>query len=146
MPLWVRFPGRVTPGSVSDRLVSLVDVLPTCADLLGLEVPAGSAVDGVSFAAALGAASSVPERDVLVMHSEAGVFALREGAWKLIEGTKGSGGWPPPTGGGPVPGAPGQLYDLAADPHETRDLFEARPDVVARLAARLDRIRGPRPS
>lgn len=36
------------------------------------------------------------------------------------------------------PGASGQLYDLAADPGETANLFSRRPDVVARLKALLD--------
>jgi arylsulfatase A len=139
VPLVVRTLGEPGPGRVEARLVSLVDLLPTVAALAGVPLPAGAAPDAVGFASAL--ADDAPQealRDQLVLHSEAGVFALRAGRWKLIEGAEGSGGWPPPAGGPPVSGAPGQLYDLEADPREQRNLFAARPDVVARLQALLD--------
>ena len=61
--------------------------------------------------------------------------------WKLIVGTQSSGGWVPPAGKGPEPDAPGQLYDLDADPGETNDLYAEHPEVVARLAALLERYR-----
>jgi arylsulfatase A len=139
VPLVVRPPGPPAPAVVDDLLVSLVDLLPTVADLVGIALPEGAAPDGVPFASTLASASPMrPQRGHLVLHSEAGVFGLREGPWKLIEGTEGSGGWPPPTGGPPVPGAPGQLYDLSADPGESVNRFSERPDVVARLAALLD--------
>ena len=63
---------------------------------------------------------------------------MRAGPWKLIEGTEGSGGWPPPAGGPPVPGAPGQLYHLASDPREGDNRYVERPDVVRELGALLD--------
>ena len=137
VPLIIRAPGRAP--AVTDRLVSLVDLLPTVADLAGIALPAGAAPDGVSFAAALAdhAPYSAP-RESLVLHSEAGVFGFRAGAWKLIEGTSGSGGWPPPKGGGPVAGAPGQLYHLASDPGERHDRYAAEPGVVAALSERLN--------
>lgn len=139
VPLVVRSPGSGRSGFVEGRLVSLLDLLPTVAAIAGVDLPADAAPDAVAFASALleGAPPEVP-REHLVLHSEAGVYALRAGRWKLIEGTRGSGGWPPPAGGPPVPGAPGQLYDLEADPQERRNLFDERPDVVARLQALLD--------
>jgi arylsulfatase A len=154
VPLVVRPPrppdGGVGGGTVTDQLVSLVDVLPTVADVVGLPLPAGAAPDGVAFGAVLdaGAPERTP-RDHVVLHSEAGVFGLRAGQWKLIEGTEGSGGWPPPAGGPPVAGAPGQLYDLGSDPGETTNRYAARPDVVRALTALLDAERhgerAPRP-
>jgi arylsulfatase A-like enzyme len=147
VPLVVRAPGDAGPGRVEGRLVSLLDLLPTVASLAGVPLPAGAAPDGVGFASALadgapsGGAALADGREHLVLHSEAGVFALRAGRWKLIEGTEGSGGWPPPEGGPPVPGAPGQLYDLEADPQERWNRFAERPDVVARLQALLDEER-----
>ena len=63
------------------------------------------------------------------------VFALRTGSMKLVVGTQGSGGWPPPSGGRPGPGVPGQLYDLAEDPTESENLWTVRPQLVAELRA-----------
>lgn len=142
VPLVVRPPGPPGDAIVEDRLVSLVDLLPTVANLIGVALPKDAAPDGVPFTSALRPnAAADAGRDHLVLHSEAGVFGLRAGPWKLIEGTEGSGGWPPPAGGPPVAGAPGQLYDLASDPGETVDRYAERPDVVRDLTAQLDAAR-----
>ena len=142
VPLVVRPPEPRLEGGVDERLVSLVDLVPTIAELAGVPLPNGAAPDGVAFASALSPDAPVhAERDHLVLHSEAGVFGLRSGPWKLIEGTEGSGGWPPPAGGAPVPGAPGQLYDLASDPGETTNRYAERPDLVRDLGALLDAVR-----
>ena len=91
----------------------------------------------------LGTNPEGPVRDHLVHHSGNGTFAIRIGRWKLILG-RGSGGfsrWKPPAD------APeGQLYDLAADPGETTNLYGDHPEVVERLADRLERLRGARGS
>ena len=47
VPLIVRWPGRIAPGTVREELVSLVDLAPTCLRLAGLEVPA--VMQGVPF-------------------------------------------------------------------------------------------------
>ena len=76
-----------------------------------------------------------PIRPSLLHHSGTGVFAVRQGDWKLILDTLGSGGWPPPRGERPEPGSPGQLYDLREDPGETHNLWGERSDVVVAMAA-----------
>lgn len=143
VPLVIRQPGGPHPPREEASLVSLLDLLPTVATLTGVALPDGAAPDAVGFASAVTrGATRGAGRQHLVLHSEAGVFGLRSGKWKLIEGTEGSGGWPPPAGGGPEAGAPGQLYDLEADPGERRNLYSERPEVVARLQALLDAVRG----
>jgi arylsulfatase A len=75
-----------------------------------------------------------------VHHSNDGLFAIRQGSWKLIFG-RGSGGFTPPAREPDVPGAPaGQLYDLASDPAEARDQYTARPEIVARLTALFEQV------
>jgi hypothetical protein len=80
-----------------------------------------------------------PIREAIIHHSSDGVFSVRQGRWKLILDTEGSGGWPPPRGGGPVPGRPGQLYDLADDPSEQMNLWGKREDIVRQLKGLLER-------
>ena len=77
------------------------------------------------------------------MHSVNGRFAFREGAWKLVA-WRGSGGFsdnPKRPDGTPAhAGLPeAQLYDLAADPAETRNLAAEQPDRVRRLRAALEK-------
>jgi arylsulfatase A len=65
------------------------------------------------------------------------VFALREGNWKFVP-SRGSGGFSQPQIRVAKAGEPaGQLYDLAADPTETKNVWLEHPDVVARLSLRL---------
>ena len=52
-PLIVRCPGTVKGGVISDALVSLVDVLPTVAELANAPLPKNQPIDGKSFAAVL---------------------------------------------------------------------------------------------
>lgn len=139
-PLIVRWPGRIRPGSVSDQMICLTDIMATVAAVVGVEVPDGAAEDSFNMLPVLlGDTSARPIRDSLIHHSGDGVFSLRQGRWKLILDTQGSGGWPPPAGGPPVPGTPGQLYDLEDDPGERQNLWDVYPEVVAGLTAVLRR-------
>jgi hypothetical protein len=84
--------------------------------------------------------ADVPGREDLIVHSADGVFALRKGRWKWIEGV-------------PVEEIKDgvrksrkeqfrpQLYDTAADPAETKDVSAEHPEVVAELKDLLRRYR-----
>ncbi|MCJ7487684.1 MAG: arylsulfatase, partial [Candidatus Aminicenantes bacterium] len=134
VPLIVRWPGRTQPGTTSSEPVCLVDFMATFAALAGAEMSADAGPDSYDISPAiLGRPGRGPIREALVSHSEDGTFAIRQGNWKLILENKTSGGWMTPEGEPPVPGTPGQLYDLAADPAETHDLWDEQPDVVRRL-------------
>ncbi|MFO1054876.1 MAG: arylsulfatase [Planctomycetota bacterium] len=143
IPLLVRWPGHIAAGSTTDALVSLVDLLPTCAAMTATPLADGASPDGVSFAAVLRDADA-HARDDVVLHSGDGMFGLRAGNWVFVEGL-GSGGFTAPARVKPgQDGVDGQLYDLATDPHQEHDLFATQPAVVARLRARLDAIRAQR--
>lgn len=140
VPLLARWPGRIKAGAVSGSLVCLTDFLATCAAIAGDKLPAGAAGDSVNLVPTLRDAKR-PARDHLVSHSINGVFAIREGDWKLIP-TRGSGGFSVPRTVTPKPGEPpGQLYNLRLDPGETRNVYLDHPDIVRKLEARLARIR-----
>jgi arylsulfatase A-like enzyme len=141
VPLFVRWPGRVKPGTTSDRLVCLTDLFPTCAAAAGAAVPETAAEDGVNLLPALTGQAGVPPRPAVVHHSIQGAFAIRDGNWKLCL-CPGSGGWSAPRPGSPAEKGlpPVQLFDLAADVGETTNLAAKHPDVVARLTAALEKI------
>ena len=140
VPMIVRWPARVKAGSTCDALVGLLDWYATLAEVVGRERSADEAPDSVSFLAALDGRTS-GLRTELVHHSFDGMFALRSGPWKLVEG-RGSGGFTDPPYYLPLPGEPlGQLYDLSADPAETNNLFARKPERVIKLLKRLDSIR-----
>jgi arylsulfatase A-like enzyme len=140
VPFIVRWPGRVPAGTTSDQLVCLVDFLATCADLVGVKLPADAGEDSVSIVPALLGQADKPVREALVHHSINGRFAIRQGKWKL-ELCPGSGGWSAPRDPQAArQGLPSvQLYDLTQDLGEQRNLQAEHPDVVKRLTALLEK-------
>ena len=95
----------------------------------------------MSYLRLLGEETESPLREAIVHHSSAGVFSIRHGEWKLILGTQGSGGWPPPRDGGPKSDVSGQLYQIYEDPGETNNLWDKHPEIVDRLTALLEKFK-----
>ena len=142
VPFIVRWPGQIEAGAVSEEIICHVDLFRTIAAILGEQPPAGSAEDSYDILPVLrGRELERPIREATVHHSSSGMFAIRQGRWKLILGL-GSGGWTSPVRIEPEPGeAIGQLYDLASDPGESDNLYQEQPEIVARLAQLLDAYR-----
>ena len=138
IPFIVRWPGKVAPGTHSDQLICLTDLLATTAGILDEKVPAGSAEDSVSFLPVLSGKPIVSTRRGVIHHSVSGHFAYRLGKWKLAL-AKGSGGWSSPKENKvPADQPPAQLYDLESDPSETTNLYLKKPEVVKRLLTHLE--------
>jgi arylsulfatase A-like enzyme len=140
VPFIVRWPGRIQAGTQSDQLICLTDLLATCAELLGTPLPATAGEDSVSILPALLGIARAPLREAVVHHSIEGVFSIRQGPWKLALGP-GSGGWGKPSDAeARKNGLPErQLYHLATDPREMKNVEAANPAIVARLYALLTR-------
>jgi arylsulfatase A-like enzyme len=136
VPFIVSWPGRVKTGT-SRALVSQVDFLASFAALTGQPLGAADGPDSFDLSRAF-LGKDRKGRGHLVEQARA--LSLIEGRWKYI-------------GPGPGPAveantgielgnsAEPQLYDLASDIGEKRNLAAARPEIVRAMAARLDRIR-----
>ncbi|MGH7570625.1 MAG: sulfatase [Gemmatimonadota bacterium] len=133
IPLAVRWPGVIEPGSVSEVPVISHDWFPTIAEITGIE-PGVEVIDGVSIVQVL-RGTGAPERDALYWHyphyhhlgfKPSG--AIREGDWKLIEWYEES------LAGGDHPVT---LYNIGDDIGESVDLAEAMPEKTAELLAKL---------
>jgi arylsulfatase A-like enzyme len=136
VPFVVRWPARIRSG-VSDALVGQIDFLSSFAALTGQRLSAEDAPDSFDVLPALLGRSKVG-RDHIVEH--AGTLSLIRGQWKYIEPSHGqryNQNTNTETGNDPQP----QLYDLARDIGETRNLADQYPDRVRDLAAFLKRIR-----
>lgn len=141
IPFLARWPGRIKPGTLSDQLGCLTDWMATAANISGFKLPNNAGEDSYDLLPALLGSARSPIREAIVHHSNLGMFSIRQHNWKLELGL-GSGGFSDPSRLDPAPGdPPGQLYDLATDPAESRNLYQQHPDVVARLTALLDRYR-----
>lgn len=138
IPFIARWPRIVEEGTECDDTICLTDLLATCAAIVGESLPDNAGEDSFSILPALKASKAgEPIREATVHHSIEGMFAIRQGEWKMIEG-RGSGGW---TAGGEEDPAPGQLYNIREDFSETKNIYLERPDIVAGLNALLEKYK-----
>ena len=138
VPFIARWPGKIKAGTTCDEVVCLTDLIATCAAIVGAELPNDAGQDSFNILPALlGEKLDEPIREAIVHHSGSGVFAIRQGEWKLILESKGAGYHDGP----PKAGLPGQLYNLADDPYEKNDLWAKCPEIVKRLTKLLDKYK-----
>jgi arylsulfatase A-like enzyme len=118
-PCFIRWPGELTPRAV-DRVAAHIDVGPTILDLCSVRSGYGTKVDGRSLLPLLhGSSTSWPDRTIYTQWHRGNVpvkfrnCAAISQQYKLIDGK--------------------ELYDLAADPTESKNIATIHPDIAARL-------------
>jgi arylsulfatase A-like enzyme len=126
IPFIARWPGKIAPGSISEHLGYFPDVLPTVAEATGAAAPADT--DGISILPTLLGKSAEQKQHEYLYWEINGWTAIRQGAWRAVR-TKPNAAW--------------ELYDLAADPAESKDLAAAKPDVLAKLTALAEKAHEP---
>lgn len=118
------WPGHIRPGTV-DGLVHAVDVFPTLAALAGASTKKCKPLDGVNVWDTIAQGKPSP-RSEIVYNVEPFRAAVRQGDWKLIWRTL-------------LP-SEADLFDLAHDASETKDVSAEHPDKVAALKQRLEAL------
>jgi len=119
VPFVVRWPGKIKPGSVNTHTICLNDLMATAAEVIGAKLPDNAGEDSVSILPELLGTAVTGVREATVHQSSQGDLAIRQGPWKLVfmvNGTK-------------------ELYNLASDLSETRNVADAQPQVVTYLTA-----------
>lgn len=142
VPFVVRWPQHIKAGSVSNVISTLTNLMATCADLVGGDKIADSSLDSYSILPVLMQKNDLPfVQKPIINESSGGLYAVRSGPWKLIEG-RGSGGFSKPVTYHPKPGeAKGQLYNIKIDPSETNNLYLKDPTKVDSLSHLMDSIK-----
>ena len=135
-PLFVRWPGKFPAGGVVEGQASHIDLLPTFCELAGADVPADRTMDGKSLVPLLLAGRGVTHHQY-VYHTWDRYFpnpdrrwSVSDQRWKLV-GMFGEKTQPDP--------AKWRLFDLAADPGETKNLLKKHPEKVSELRAEFVR-------
>jgi arylsulfatase A-like enzyme len=136
MPFVVRWPERVRPGT-SDALVCQVDLLASLAALVKQPLPDDAGPDSFNVLPAL-LGESREGRHHLV--EQASRLAIRKGQWKYIPKGRAAQGKGKKTAAPAAEGPAGELYNLAEDIGETKDLAAANPETARELADLLQRI------
>ena len=137
VPFFVRWPQAVEAGSICKETVCLTDIYSTCAAIIDARLTNQEAEDSASILQLL-KGQNVKRGAPVINHSISGMFAIRDGKWKLVAGT-GSGGREAPKGK-PFE-KPYQLFDLESDLAEANNIASQHPDVVERMTRQLESIR-----
>ena len=134
-PMIAFWQDRIKQGSETDHISAHWDVLPTLAEVAGIEIPAN--IDGISYLPVLLGESDQREHDHLYWEypERGGIQAVRKNNWKAVRVnvTKES-------------ESPIMLFDLEKDPYETTDVSADFPEVVDEMQRLMksSRIRHPR--
>jgi len=132
VPMIVKWPGHVKPGSSTDVQTINTDHYATIVEAAGLKTDSSEATDSMSYLPALNGES--PDRGKMFFHSprsrpsstgDQDASALIDGKWKLFKH---------------LDSGKLELYDLAKDPGETNDLASEMPEQVASMKASLEQI------
>lgn len=125
LPMIVRWPGKIKPGTTTDLLSAQYDILPTVAELTGGQIPEGK--DGISFVPTLSGDEQAEEHDYIIInngfraaHLSRACLISREG-WKLVEIDRDQDLY--------------QLYRLPGDNEERVDLANRHPAKVDEFKA-----------
>jgi len=123
VPFIARWPGQIEPGSTSDHISAFWDVLPTCAEAAGVEIPQG--IDGISFLPTmLGHDDRQKQHEYLYWEFPArgSSQAVRLGDWKAVRVNLKKN-----------PAAPIELYNLKTDIGEKNNVAADHPEIVAKM-------------
>jgi arylsulfatase len=122
IPLIVHYPQKIKPAT-SETLCEQIDIAPTVLGLLGAAVPRGKSFDGEDLFAA-GTLPSVTAMSEMGIRDGRSKVVVKAGVSLLLGGSD----LPPALGGLDL-----ELYDLRADPGESRNLFPADPEAARPL-------------
>ncbi|MEM9481010.1 MAG: sulfatase-like hydrolase/transferase [Verrucomicrobiota bacterium] len=120
VPAVLRWPSVISPGGKSEQIISALDLFPTLTAAAGIEAGNEQPFDGVNVWPALKNLKVIPRKPVVIA-GMGGQFAVIDDPLKLL------------TADGEA-----ELYDVRADPVESKNLAETRPEEVTRLIAVLE--------
>jgi arylsulfatase A-like enzyme len=133
VPLIARWPGKIKAGSGTEHISAFWDFLPTCCELAGVTPPAG--IDGISYLPTLlGKPREQGKHAYLYweFHEQGKKQAVHYGSWKGVRLNVAK-----------KPDGPIELYDLATDPSEERNVAAEHPEMVAKIAEIMATARTP---
>jgi arylsulfatase A-like enzyme len=139
---FAHWPGQIPAGARAPQPVHIIDWYPTLVKLAGGSLSQPTALDGIDIWPTLTQGKPSPH-DAILSVSSPTAAALRVGDWKLMLSAGGNhkGDGMPAKGNRGVEKNPApMLYNVAADPGETKDLSGSEPERVQAMRAKLDAL------
>ena len=148
VPCIMRMPGTIPAGMETGEFCATLDLLPTIAGRLGVELPADRKIDGKDIWPLIaGEEGAISPHEEFYCYYGRELHGVRDRRWKLHlpHSYRTLNGKPGGKNGYPVDYAQAktgvELYDLQNDVGETKNVAEAHPEVVERLTAAAERAR-----
>ncbi|MFN3211882.1 MAG: sulfatase [Henriciella sp.] len=120
VPMFVKWPSKISPGTVVDTPVAHIDLLPTLAAAADVNLPSDRIIDGQNILPEATGEGLIARPNDAIFWSSGSYRVVRASDWKLQVDTQQGKTW---------------LFDLASDPTEQINLAETRTDKVAELTA-----------
>jgi arylsulfatase A len=146
-PCIMRWPGKIPAGRKCGEMAATIDILPTIARLIDVDLPKDRVIDGRDlWPLASGQPGAKTPHEAFYFYWNRELQAVRSGPWKLhfphvyqtLAGKPGSGGRPGPYKQAKI-GL--ELFDLANDIGEKVNVAQQHPEVVTRLQALAETAR-----
>jgi len=146
IPFIFKWPGHVEAGSVSDEVVSQVDLMATIACITGIKLPSNVAPDSYNLLPVLkGEAYHSPLREATVQNTNEKKWGIRQGSWFYINSPSGEHSKMPESfkklKGYTDFDTPGVLFNLETDPEQRINLYEKYPERIKAMDKLLQEYR-----
>jgi arylsulfatase A-like enzyme len=119
------WPGHIKEGSTVNEMIHTVDLYPTLVNLAGGKLRKNKPLDGMDVWGTISEGKPSPRTEI-VYNIEPFRAAIRQGDWKLVWHTL-------------LPQS-SELYNIATDPSETKNLASENPEKVAELPKRINQL------
>jgi len=117
VPCIIRYPGHIPAGSVNDAFLTTLELMPTLANLAGVDTPEGVTLDGFDMMPVLKGEKPSPRKTLFSQRLKGNHKGARVGKWKWVRGTG--------------------LFNLEEDPGEQNELSDEHPEKLEMLKRRF---------
>lgn len=138
VPFLILWPDKIKSATVNNAMITLMDVLPTIAELAGSQIPSDRIIDGKNISEQLFNKTNTSPYEFFAFYQKEQLQAIRSENWKLIlplDSTINS------HAAGFSEGRPLKLVDLSVDIKEEADVSWQNPEIVQKLLGYAEKIR-----
>jgi arylsulfatase A len=146
VPFIIKWPGVAKAGTVSEALISQVDLMATFAAQAGVALPANAAEDSYNFLPWLTGEEKKSPRSTMIHNTNPKDYAIRDGDWLLIDAKTGAArvagaAWNKKHQQPADDGQAVELYNLKEDIGQRHNLAEKNPDKIIQMQDLMKKIR-----
>ncbi len=146
VPFIIKWPGQIEAGSVSNEVISQVDIMATLANITGIELPENAAPDSYDITDIIRENDyKSPFREATIHNTFESIWAIRQGDWLYINDSTGGHREMPESfkklRGYKDFNTEGLLFNMKDDPEQSINLYEKHPEKIIEMDKLLQKYR-----